>query len=294
MKYSRLPFAVLILGMVVAATASLVIAHPPTALVMDSRGNVYFSDLSSVRVLRPDGTTEIAVPQVHTHELWLAPGDTLYGEDVRNVGDDYRHRVWKLAPDGALSDVIPWRSGFPDDYHDYGFNRDSVGLTYLLRRSERLVEVLDAAGDPVRTISLAGFEGFVHWLTVSPDGTVYISVGADLLTVPPGDTEATLVESGLVERTEQFDWVHDRHALMGMWPDSAGNIYVSVFSGQVLKRVSPGGETSIAARSPDDWSPVGGMVSADGSLWILEWSGSNEARVRRLDSDGTERIFTPG
>ena len=278
----------------VLATVSRVTAHPSAVLVLDSRGNVYFSDLTNVWVLRPDGSIEIAVPRVHTHELWLGPADTLYGEDVTNVGEEYRHRVWKLAPDGELSDEIPWRDGFPDDFHDYGFNRDSSGLTYVLRRSERVVDVLDQAGVLVRTISLAGLEGFVHWLTVSPGGRMHVAVGADLLTVAPGGTEAELVAAGLVERTDEFNWVHDRHALMGMWPDSAGNVYVSVFSGQVLKRVSPSGQVSVVTRTQGDWSPVGGMVSDDGAVWILEWSGSNEVRVRRLQPDGTERVFEPG
>ena len=293
MNPSRLLFAASLLGAVLV-TASLGIAHPPSVLVMDSRGNLYFSDLSSVWVLRPDGRTEIVVPRVHAHELWIGPGDTLYGEDVTNVGDDYRHRVWKLAPDGELSDQIPWRDGFPDDYHDYGFNRDSAGLTYVLRRSERAVEVLDESGDLVRTISLQGFEGFIHWLTVSSDSRLHVGVGPDLLTVAPGRTNAELVAPGLIERTEEFDWVHDRHALMGMWPDPSGSVYVSVYSGQVLKRVSRSGEVSVAASCPGDLSPVGGMVSADGVVWILEWSGSNEVRVRRLHADGTERVYSPG
>ena len=270
----------------VLATVSRVTAHPSAVLVLDSRGNVYFSDLTNVWVLRPDGSIEIAVPRVHTHELWLGPADTVYGEDVTNVGEEYRHRVWKLAPDGELSDESPWRDGFPDDFHDYGFNRDSSGLTYVLRRSERVVDVLDQAGVLVRTISLAGLEGFVH--------RMHVAVGADLLTVAPGGTEAELVAAGLVERTDEFNWVHDRHALMGMWPDSAGNVYVSVFSGQVLKRVSPSGQVSVVTRTQGDWSPVGGMVSDDGAVWILEWSGSNEVRVRRLQPDGTERVFEPG
>lgn len=278
----------------VLATASLVTAHPSAVLVMDSRGNVYFSDLANVWVLRPDGSIELAVPRVHTHELWIGPADTLYGEDVTNVGEAYRHRVWKLAPDGELSDEVPWRDGFPDDFHDYGFNRDSYGLTYVLRRSERVVDVLDQAGVLVRTISLAGLGGFVHWLTVSPGGRMHVAVGADLLTVAPGGTEAELVAAGLVERTDEFNWVHDRHALMGMWPDSAGNVYVSVFSGQVLKRVSPSGQVSVVTRAQGDWSPVGGLVSDDGAVWILEWSGSNQVRVRRLQPDGTERVFEPG
>ena len=93
---------------------ALAAAHPPVSLVLDSRGNLYFSDLRNVRVLRPDGSIEIAVADVHTHELWLGPDGSLYGEDVTNVGEDYRHRVWRLEPDGVVTDVLPWRAGYPD------------------------------------------------------------------------------------------------------------------------------------------------------------------------------------
>lgn len=106
MRPSRVLVPALFL-LAVLATASLVTAHPSAGLVMDSRGNLYFSDLTKVWVLRPDGSIEIAVPRVHTHELWLGPADTLYGEDVTNVGEAYRHRVWKLAPDGALW-ILEW------------------------------------------------------------------------------------------------------------------------------------------------------------------------------------------
>lgn len=266
-------------------------AHPAVSLVLDSHGNLYFSDLESVRVLRPDGTIELVMSGVHTHELWIGPDGALYGEDVTNVGDDYRHRVWRLDPDGTITDVIPWREGFPDEYHDYGFGRDASGASYVLRRGDRLIEVRGADGDPVRAISLDEFEGFVHWLTVHPGGRVHVGVGSDLLTVPPGGSKAVVVARGLVERTEEFDWLHDRHAIMGLWTDANGNVYVSVYAGQVLKRVSPAGDVSVVSRSPGDWSPVGGTSAVDGTVWILEWSASNEVRIRRLGPDGSERVF---
>jgi len=290
MNLTRVRSAALLVG-VAALSAQVALAHPPVSLVLDSRGNIYFSDLENVRILRPDGTVEIAVPGVHTHEMWLGPGDALHGEDVTNVGEAYRHRVWRLDPDGSVTDVISWRDGYPDDYHDYGFSRDAAGLTYILRRAERMIEVRDGDRDLVRTISLAGFDGDAHWLTVSNAGLVHVSVGPALLRIAPGETAPEVVVTGLVERTDGFDFIHDRHALMGMWSDPLGDVFVTVYTGQVLKRVSPVGEVTIVARSTGEWSPVGGTVGEDGALWILEWSSSNAVRVRRLDPDGSERIF---
>ena len=266
-------------------------AHPSVSLVVDSRGNVYFSDLQNVRVVRPDGTIEVVIAGVHTHELWLGPGDVLYGEDVTNVGDDYRHRVWRLEPDGTVDDVIPWRDGYPDDFHDYGFARDAVGRSYVLHRAERSIEVREASGRLLRTVDLSPQPGFLHWLTVEPDGRVHAAVGSDMLRVEPGAADAEVVATGLIERTGEFDWVHDRHALMGMWTDTTGAVYVSVYAGQAVKRVTDTGEVQIVARSEGEWSPVGGRIAPYGSMWLLEWSGSNQVRLRQIGADGAERIF---
>ncbi|MEJ2483565.1 MAG: hypothetical protein P8049_10760 [Gemmatimonadota bacterium] len=271
--------------------APVALAHPPVSLVLDSRGNLYFSDLRSVRVLRPDGAIEIAVADVHTHELWLGPDGALYGEDVTNVGDEYRHRVWRLDAGGHLTETIPWRDGYPDEFHDYAFQRDAADRSYVLRRDARSVEVRDDGGALLRTISLESHAGFLHWLTSEPDGRVHVAIGPGLYRIGPGDRSATRLADDLIERTPQFDFVHDRHALMGMWTDPEGAVYVSVYSGQVVKRVSPRGEIIDVVRSSGNWSPVGGRMRPDGGLWLLEWSSDNEIRVREIDSNGNERVF---
>ncbi|MCL7985949.1 MAG: hypothetical protein M8872_11900 [marine benthic group bacterium] len=270
---------------------SVASAHPPVSLVLDGRGNLYFSDLRNVRVLRPDGSIEVAVSDVHTHELWLGPDGAVYGEDVTNVGDDYRHRVWRIEPDGTVTDVISWRDGYPDEHHDYGFQRDARGNTFVLRRDARSIEVRDPARALLREIPLQDTVGFLHWLTVSPDGLVHVAIGPDLYRVEPGEASAEVVARDLVERTPEFDFVHDRHALMGMWTDARGAICVSVYSGQVVKCVSPRGEVTDLVRSSGKWSPVGGRIRPAGGHWLLEWSSDNEVRVRAIAADGTERFF---
>ena len=78
---------------------------------------------------------------------------------------------------------------------------------------------------------------------------------------------------------------------MGMWTDPSGAVYVAVYAGQVVKRVADSGEVEIVARSEGEWSPVGGRIAPDGSMWLLEWSGSNQVRIRQIGAGGAERIF---
>lgn len=49
---------------------------------MDSKGDVYFTDLKHVWKLAPDGKKNIVVSNVHTHELWIDANDNLYGEHL--------------------------------------------------------------------------------------------------------------------------------------------------------------------------------------------------------------------
>jgi hypothetical protein len=111
----------------VLALAGVAQAHPPVSVVMDARGFVYYSDLQNVWRISPTGTRTIAVIGVHTHQLYVDAENRLYGEDATSddaTGRPY-HRVWRLDPDGTLTDVIPRRAGYLWDYGDFGFVRQS-------------------------------------------------------------------------------------------------------------------------------------------------------------------------
>ena len=266
-----------------------VLAHPSVSIVIDSQGNIFYSDLERIWMIRPDGTKIVAVENVHTHELWIDQSDVLYGEDVTNVGDNYRHRIWKRHPNGKIENELDWRSGHPGDYNDYGFAHDASGLMYVLVRNQKRVDVMSGKRT-VRSIPLEAYKGYIHWLTVRPDGTLFITIGDSLIRIGPGASEGTVIAKGLIERTEAFDFLHDRHALMGLWTDSQENVYVSVFSGQVVKIVAPDGSTTDAFQQTGEWSIVGGTIDKEGRTLLLEFSSNNQARVRRIDKNG-EVIF---
>jgi len=51
------------------------------------------------------------------------------------------------------------------------------------------------------------------------------------------------------------------------------------------------GRLATVARTPAPWGPSGVMVAPNGDLWILEYSTTNEARVRRIARSGRVTVF---
>lgn len=122
--------------------AASVIAHPGIGIVMNSRGEIFYTDLKQVWKISPEGKKSVAVANVHTHELYLDADDNLYGEHLWYEGeasDKWGHYVWKLHASGKLERVIPPREGFREDYQDCSFVRDAAGNMYWAERGEPTV-----------------------------------------------------------------------------------------------------------------------------------------------------------
>ena len=265
-------------------------AHPGVGMVMDSRGNVYYTDLKHVWKIAPDGTKSIAVPNVHTHELCLDAHDNLYGEHLWYEGDatkKWGHRVWRLSPDGTLADVIPAREGF---LQNYSFVRDRAGNMYWADRRRRTV-IRKHAPDG-RTSDVAPGADFrdVRWMISSPEGVLYLIDDDHLRRISPDGSVSILARNLKERRLGQF-FVNDQHTLMGLWLDGQGNVLVAVYGAGLVKKVSADGRVTVVARSPFPWSPTGGLVAPDGDLWLLEYSLTNAARVRRIGKDGAIRAY---
>src|SRR5438046_1994660 len=104
-----------ILVLVLVALSIAALAHPSVSILMDSRGNVYFSDLAKVWKINPQGIKSVAVDGVHTHELYLDKEDNLFGEHVWYNGDaagTWGHYVWKLSHEGKFEKTKPDTPGF--------------------------------------------------------------------------------------------------------------------------------------------------------------------------------------
>jgi sugar lactone lactonase YvrE len=288
------------LVMLLAATAAH--AHPGVGIVQDSRGNVFFTDLKQVWKVTPEGKKSVAVPGVHTHELCLDADDNLYGEHLWYEGDSTKkwgHRVWRLKRNGTLSDVIPAREGF---LQDYSFVRDRAGNMYWADRGAKTVVKKRSPDGKISIHAQADFRG-VRWMTAAPDGTLLLIDNGDLRRVSP-EGKVTTVVTKLSSHDPAPVNVRSRHYHMGLWTDGKGNVYVAVAEERLVLRVQAtppappwqGGENrEVVARCPSGWAPSGGMVDRDGNLWLLEYSTAlfkpMDVRVRRIDRDGKERVY---
>jgi hypothetical protein len=254
---------------VTLAAATTLLAHPPVSVVLDSRGNVYYSDLDQVWRVAPNGTRSVAVPNVHTHELHLDAQDNLFGEHVWYNGDatkTWGHYLWKRDAAGRVSLIKPRTEGF---LTNYGFQHDRAGNMYWLDRERG--QILKRAPNGAIT-RVAGELKAMRWLHATPGGTLYVVDGSDLVRV----------RGGRAVRLVRNITTAARHTMMGLWTDPAENVYLADYANGQVKRVTPAGAVSTFARSPKPWSPIGGTFAPNGDLWLLEATATNAVRVRKI------------
>jgi len=275
---------------VLFAGANPLEAHPGVGIVMDRQGNVYYTDLTQVWKIAPDGSRSIAVKNVHTHELCLDADGNLYGEHLWYEGekiDRWGHRVWRLGVDGKLQDVIPAQEGFRKNY---SFVRDAAGNMYW-SEGDGPVEIRKRAPDGViSTVGKCASCRGGGWMAAAPQGAVLFLDLGDLRRMAPDGVLSTVAKH-LESRSLTQLQVGDRHLVMGLWTDRDGNAYVAVYGARQVKRIDRAGRVKIVASSSFPWSPTGGLVADNGDLWLLEYSLTNNARVRRIRKDGSEKIF---
>jgi hypothetical protein len=244
-------------------------AHPPVSVIIDARGNVYYSDLDRVWRVAPDGKRTVAVPGVHTHELFLDASGNLYGEHLWYEGeriDKWGHYIWKRDAAGRITRIKPATEGFRTNY---SFTRDRAGNMYFADHERGEIRRIAPGGAVTRVI---GELKAMRWLHVTPGATLYVVDSTDLVRI----------RNGRAQRVVRNITSARRHTMMGLWSDAAENVYLADSENRVVKRVTPAGAVSIFARSTFPWAPTGGAFAANGDLWLLEASTTNQVRVRRI------------
>jgi len=245
------------LAAVLLFAAASAFAHPSVSVVIDSKGNVFYSDLTQVMRIAPDGTQSVAVPHVHSRELWIDSADTLYGENVWYNGETlntWGNAVWKRTPDGRITFVDPPRPGFNEDF---SFVRDAAGSQYFAVHDRNEIRRKSPDGRVV-TMALAPFKD-IRWMTVTPNGVVYRIDLLDLVRITP-DGKVTTIARNLASHGLIGD---DRHRVQGLWTDRAGNVYVAA-SGA-------GGETRYSSGTCRHRGPIDVSVVTLGRRDCGEW-----------------------
>ena len=281
-----------LVALLLLTSAATAWAHPGWGIVQDSRGNVYFTDTRQVWRVSPDGKVAVAVPNVHTHELWIDADDNLYGEHLSynaSAPQPWKHRVWRRRPNGSVTDVIRTRDGF---LSNYSFVRDRAGNMYWAERGGVTVIKRRSVNGSISTHAAADFQS-VERMTATEDGTLLLMDAGNLRRVSPTGVVTTIVTalSGLGRPAAE---VGRPNYHMGLWTDREGRVYVAAAAEGLVLTVERGRQVRVAARSTAPWAPSGGLIARDKALWILEYDTANAVRARRIDRAGMEQTFLPG
>ncbi len=208
-------------------------ADPGVGIVIDSKGNLFYTDLAQVWMIKPDGTKSIAVPNVHTHELHMNTKDELFGEHLWYNGEQlntWGHSLWKRNPDGTVIKLKDSSAGLSEE----SFVRDIAGNTYFVEKDiPSKFWMMDTNGKKtlLGQASLSGI-GRLH---ISPTGTLYFSNKGDLYCIPPGDTLQRYLAN--VGKPGLFDQMGmGTHTILHTWSDAKGNLYIA--TGNTIQQIS--------------------------------------------------------
>lgn len=265
-------------------------AHPGVGIVMDSKGNVFYTDLTQVWKIDTKGSKSIAVRNVHTHELYMDEHDNLFGEhlwyDVERPSD-WAHFVWRLSAGGVYEKIVPATEGFREEY---SFVRDYLGNMYWADRSKVCQKIVrkDKTG---RNVELSkGCLKNVRWMYSTPEGVVYFMDGFDLKQMNSGGV-VTPIALQLQENTKTNFNDADPHLVMGLHANKQGEVFVAVYGGGKVKVVKRDRRVATLIETDLQWLPTGVLNAPNGDLWILECSPSNSVRVERFTKDNKRTVY---
>ncbi|HEY9421980.1 MAG TPA: SMP-30/gluconolactonase/LRE family protein [Thermoanaerobaculia bacterium] len=296
----RTSVPLLIAFMVLSAPRA--VAHEGWGIVVAPAGQVYFSDIPANTIWRiSQGKVEKAAAGKHSHALVLNAAGDLYGTHPHLTLPIYS--VWRLSPEGQLSDVIPPTRNFPlglqsflmdgkgNIYSANARNAQTPELLLLRRSPEGRITTLagstvgheDGVGSEARFLNIDG----MAW---GPDGALYVADGPYVRRVSLDGSVTRLSAGPLTE----VKWGED---LLGLALDANGNVYVADYSNRRIRKLTPAGEVSTLTSTGVLWAPTGIAVATDG-LYTLEHLRMPLAilgdlgvgpyvRVRKISSDGT-------
>src|SRR5687768_13363065 len=84
-------------------------AHPASGIVVDSKGNVYFSDLETIWKVDTSGKLTVLRSGIrgrHVHELAIDNDDNIFGADISYESQTWVSSVWKMTPNGDLTYLL--------------------------------------------------------------------------------------------------------------------------------------------------------------------------------------------
>jgi hypothetical protein len=278
---------------------SPVAAHPAWGIVVDSQGQVYFSDLETVWKRDPQGRVSqvrSGVSGRHIHDLAIDAADTIHGIDNTYDPDTetYPRALWKLSAAGDFAYVVPATADLPIGRSIW---MDSTGATFSVEpfnNERKETKIIKRTSDGTTTLFAGGVFGhrdgakdtarfsMITDIAFATDDTAYVTDGGTIRRIDRTGHVTTLFRSAGASR------------LFGLAVDSDRSVVVADPEARRVFRVTASGTSVVIATSARPWRPTG-VALRGGDLYVLEsWhlaSARSGTRVRRVAADGTTSVL---
>ena len=123
----------------------------------------------------------------------------------------------------------------------------------------------------------------VRWMMSTRQGVLYfIDAGERLFKI---DTDGKISElaNDLGEVSSVMTVSDQNHNAYGPWIDKDNNVYVPLLDSRKVKRITPGGNVETVLYTSQGWGPASGLFDDNGNLWLLEYGGGFDTRVRKIE-----------
>lgn len=292
-------------------------AHPGDGLDVDSRGNIYFTDVNTRTLWKLDsqGRLSAALADRWAHGLCVDDQDRVWLEvEVDNT----RYAIVRLELDGTETRVIEARERGLDIYgvnllvdreesiyfpHSDPPRFSSAGIRK--RKVDGSVDLV-AGGSALLRLDGQGagarFAG-IRSMRFGPKNRIYVVDADAIRRVSMTEEVETLFTDLTLEDPPNQPFgngnpsVSNRLYGLDIAPDES--VYVAYHGDRCVLKLNDEGERHVVYRSEKPWSPVGVRL-IDGELLIKETglepgSASPGPRIRRLKADGSvETIVVVG
>ena len=280
-------------------------AHEGWGIVVDRQGQIYFSDIPTNTIWRitREGNLQAFLRNKHSHALVLGEDGSIYGTHEHHSAA--LGKVWRISPDGSLSDVFTPTAEFPLNLHPFTIDREgniySANAISFPNQNDKTT-LLKSTPDGNVTILAGGTRGYrdgvrseaqfsnIDGMAWGVDGSLYIADSVYVRRISMDGTVATLGKGALTTPSFGED-------LMGLEISPNGSVYVADYSQRRLVELIPDGNVRTVLETGWVWSPTGVTVVGN-DLYVLEHLRmplvllgdvgiGPYARVRKISSDRT-------
>ena len=249
------------------------------SMVMDSAGNIYYTDLKDIWKMDQSGKSKILFSNASSPLLYIHRNRQLCGIALQ----EQQFLPWCATNEKTLIQYDTNSKSIQAPV----FTFDAAGNQYFLENgTTNTIKKRNQQGSDsiLTTTTLQEIES----LYLGAKNILYFTHKDQLYCLPPGEAIEQIAKD-LIDTTAENPSLHKLHRI---WSDGKKNLYVA--TGGVIKQIDHRRLVTTVYKSTGIWYPADGIIDAQGNFFVLEYNNNDEARVNKISIAERKDIAVSG